>query len=55
MRREDEIAVKITKEIIVKFIEVGRLSLSSFSDAWDQIHEKVRRSFSSGPEGPQEE
>lgn len=46
MRREDEIAVKITKEIVVKFIEVGRLSLSSFGEAWEQIHEKVKTSLS---------
>ncbi len=46
MKREDEIAVKITKEIVVKFIEVGRLSLSSFSEAWEQIHEKVKGSLS---------
>ena len=35
MKQEDEIILKVTKEIVVKFIEMGRLSLSSFDDAFD--------------------
>ena len=41
MKQEEELAVKVTKEIVVKLIEVGRLSVSSFGEAWKQIHGTV--------------
>lgn len=49
MKQEDEIILKVTKEIVVKFIEMGRLSLSSFDDAFEQIHKTVRDSVSRKP------
>jgi len=45
MKKHDEVAAKITKEIIIKLIEVGRLSLSSFDEAWKQVFETVRGSI----------
>ena len=45
MKKEDEVAVKVAKEIVIKFIEVGRLSLNSFNEAWKQIFETVRESI----------
>jgi hypothetical protein len=42
MKEEDELALKVTKEIVIKFIEMGRLSLNSFDEAFRQIHETVR-------------
>ncbi len=45
MKNEEEIAVKVTKEIVVKFIEVGRLSVNSFESVWDQIYVTVRNSL----------
>ncbi|MBW1731542.1 MAG: hypothetical protein JRH08_11380 [Deltaproteobacteria bacterium] len=45
MKNEQELAIKVTKEIIVKFIEVGRLSLSSFEEAWQQIFQAVSESL----------
>lgn len=45
MRKEDELALKVTKEIVVKFIEVGRLSINSFEEAFTRIHETVRESL----------
>jgi hypothetical protein len=42
MKAEDELALKVTKEIVIKFIEMGRLSLNSFDEAFKQIHETVR-------------
>lgn len=42
VKKEDELALKVTKEIIIKFIEVGRLSINSFEEAFTQIHETVR-------------
>jgi hypothetical protein len=45
MKREEEIAVKITKEVVVKFIEVGRLSVNSFGEVWQKVHRAVRNSL----------
>jgi len=42
VKKEDELALKVTKEIIIKFIEVGRLSINSFDEAFTQVHETVR-------------
>ncbi len=44
MKPEDELALKVTKEIVVKFIEVGRLSVNSFEEVWKQVHGAVRDS-----------
>jgi hypothetical protein len=44
-KKEDELALKVTKEIVVKFIEVGRLSVDSFDEAFTRIHETVRESL----------
>ncbi len=52
MKNEEEIVLKITKEIVVKFIEVGRLSVNSFGDVWKQIHQTVHESLKdTRPEG----
>jgi len=48
MKKEDELALKVTKEIVVKFIEVGRLSVNSFEEVWESIHKKVRTSLEEG-------
>lgn len=45
MKSKDELVLRATKEIVVKFIEVGRLSVNSFDDVWKQIHRTVRESF----------
>jgi len=45
MKSEEELVLKVTKEIIVKFIEVGRLSVNSFEDVWNQIHQTVSDSL----------
>ena len=42
MKQEDEIAIKVTKEIVIKFIEMGRLSMNSFDEGFREIHETVR-------------
>jgi hypothetical protein len=55
MKQEDELAMKVTKEIVIKFIEVGRLSMSTFDEVFRQIHSTVvdtLRSTASGkPKG----
>lgn len=45
MKREEELTVKVTKEIVVKFIEAGRLSAASFDEVWGQIFKTVRDSM----------
>ena len=49
MNQEDELALKVTKEIVIKFIEIGRLSLNAFDDAFKQVHRTVRGSLSESP------
>lgn len=38
----DEAILKVTKEIVVKFIEVGRLSPTNFTETFNEIHHTVR-------------
>ncbi len=45
LKKEDELALKVTKEIVVKFIEVGRLSVDTFDEAFTRIHETVREAL----------
>jgi len=45
MKKENELAIKVTKEIVVKFIEAGRLSVSSFQEVWEDIHRTVNHSI----------
>ncbi len=45
MKDERELALKAAKEIIVKFIEVGRLSVSSFEETWKLIYRTILSSL----------
>ena len=45
MKKEDELVLKVTKEIVVKFIEMGRLSVNSFDEIWQQVHQTVSASL----------
>ena len=45
MKKEDELSLKVTKEIVVKFIEVGRLTVNSFEEVWRNNHKGFRSSF----------
>ncbi|HET97153.1 MAG TPA: hypothetical protein ENN98_00315 [Desulfurivibrio alkaliphilus] len=38
----DEAILKVTKEIVIKFIEVGRLSPANFTETFNEIHRTVR-------------
>lgn len=38
----DEAILKVAKEIVVKFIEVGRLSPTNFGETFDTIYKAVR-------------
>jgi len=48
MKSEEELILKVTKEIVVKLIEVGRLSVNNFAEVWNQIHQTVRESLKDG-------
>jgi hypothetical protein len=39
----DEAIFKVAKEIVVKFIEVGRLTPSSFDDTFERIYRAIER------------
>ncbi|NQU16095.1 MAG: hypothetical protein HQ561_18220 [Desulfobacteraceae bacterium] len=45
MKSEEELVLKVTKEVVVKFIEMGRLSVNSFEEVWKQVHRAVRDSL----------
>ena len=45
MRPEDELTLKVTKEIVIKFIETGRLSVTAFDEVFRQIHATVNDSL----------
>ncbi len=41
----DELLLKAAKEIVVKFIEVGRVSPSSFAETFQTVMETLRQSL----------
>ena len=40
----DDAIFKVTKEIVVKFIEVGRLTPANFEDTYNRVFETIRKS-----------
>ncbi len=38
----DEAILKVAKEIVVKFIEIGRLSPSNFSETFESVYTSIR-------------
>lgn len=40
----DEAIFKVTKEIVVKFIEVGRLTPANFEETYDMVYKTVKKS-----------
>jgi hypothetical protein len=49
MKQEDELVLKVAKEVIVKFIEVGRLSVGSFDEVWTQVYGAIKGSIEKTP------
>jgi hypothetical protein len=41
----DELLLKAAKEIVVKFIEVGRVSPASFNDTFNMVIDTLRQSL----------
>jgi hypothetical protein len=42
---QDELILKVTKEIMVKFIEIGRISTTNFEDTFKLVNDTVRQSL----------
>lgn len=40
----EEAIFKVTKEIVVKFIEVGRLTPANFAETYERVYQTIRRS-----------
>ena len=38
----DEAILKVAKEIVVKFIEIGRLSPTNFSETFESVYRSIR-------------
>ncbi len=52
MTQEEKQALQITKEIVVKFIEIGRISPGTFSEYFSSIYSEVLRTISSNSRPP---
>lgn len=44
MTPEDDAVLRTTKEIVIKFIEAGKVSPTSFEKAFREVYEVVQRS-----------
>jgi hypothetical protein len=47
----EELLLKVAKEIVVKFIEVGRISPASFADTFTMVIDTLRQSLKAGGKG----
>jgi hypothetical protein len=45
MKQEEELAAKVAKEVVVKYIEMGLLSVNAFDDVFKRIHKTVSESL----------
>jgi len=42
MKPEEETVLKVTKEIVIKYIEIGRLPLTQFDEAFKTVYKTVQ-------------
>ncbi|MBI4764238.1 MAG: hypothetical protein HY787_06510 [Deltaproteobacteria bacterium] len=42
MKPEEEMVLKVTKEIVIKYIEIGRLPLTGFNEAFKAVYSTVQ-------------
>ena len=47
----EELLLKVAKEIVVKFIEVGRVSPTSFAETFTMVIDTLRQSLKAGGKG----
>ena len=43
MEKRENLALQVTKEIVVKFIEVGKLSPSGFEETFSRVYATIER------------
>ncbi len=53
MEKFDKLALQTAKEIVVKFIEVGRVSPTNFSEIFPAIYGDILAAIEKGGPGPQ--
>jgi len=41
MKSEDEAVLKVAKEVVLKYIEIGRLPLTQFDEAFRSIYKTI--------------
>ena len=51
----DEQILKVAKEVVVKFIEAGRVSPSGFNDTFKNVYNTVKETVQGSDEGPEPE
>lgn len=51
MEKERQQALQVAKEIVVKFIEVGRVSPANFQEMFPLIYNEVLRTISAPADG----
>jgi hypothetical protein len=51
MKQEEEVILKAAKEIAIKYIEIGRLPLNNFDEAFRIIHKTVKETIQSESRG----
>ena len=47
MKPEEEMILKVAKEIVIKYIEIGRLPLTSFDETFKTIYSTVQETIKS--------
>ena len=53
MASMDEHILKVTKEIIVKFIETGRVSPTGFNETFKNVYNTVKETVTASAETPE--
>ncbi len=51
----DEQILKVTKEVVVKFIEAGRVSPAGFNDTFKNVYNTVKETVQGSDEAPKPE
>ncbi len=51
----DEQILKVTKEVVVKFIEAGRVSPAGFNDTFKNVYNTVKETVQGSDEAPEPE
>ena len=55
MESIDEQILKVTKEVVVKFIEAGRVSPAGFNDTFKNVYNTVKETVQGSDEAPEAE